>query len=148
MRIQNYQPSITSCLNDLIKISKRETMCTRVFNNWNSNYLVTARNMDWMFTLSTSLFIFDKGLKKTGIEVPNNPNLSDTEYDNPLNWTSSYKSVVAMVGDDCNGWTASDGMNEMGLVANVLYDYGTTYSYKQLQKETAQCFEVATIRFR
>ena len=128
MRIQSYQPSITSCLNDLIKISKRETMCTRVFNNWNSNYLVTARNMDWMFTLPTSLFIFDKGLKKTGIEVPNNPNLIDTDYHNPLNWTSSYKSVVAMVGDDCNGWAASDGMNEMGLVANVLYDSGTTYS--------------------
>lgn len=42
-------------------------MCTRVFNNLNFQHLTTARNMDWMFILPTSLFVFEKNLQKTGI---------------------------------------------------------------------------------
>ena len=41
-------------------------MCTRVFNNKDKNYLATARNMDWMEELRTTLYVFDKGLKKEG----------------------------------------------------------------------------------
>ncbi|PCK32854.1 linear amide C-N hydrolase [Pseudoalteromonas piscicida] len=103
-------------------------MCTRVFNNWDSAYLATARNMDWMFILPTSLFVFEKGLKKSGLEpVSELGAIASEKTRNPLTWTSSYDSVVAMVGDDSSGWAASDGMNAMGLVANVLYDSGATY---------------------
>ncbi|QTH73586.1 linear amide C-N hydrolase [Pseudoalteromonas xiamenensis] len=97
-------------------------MCTRVFNNINFQYLTTARNMDWMFVLPTSLFVFEKGLKKIGIS-----STKPEERAKALKWQSSYRSVVAMVGDDCNGWASSDGMNEMGLVANALYDTNASY---------------------
>ena len=44
-------------------------MCTRVLNNKDKNYLATARNMDWMEELRTTLYVFDKGLKKEGQKV-------------------------------------------------------------------------------
>ncbi|WP_462172191.1 hypothetical protein [Pseudoalteromonas xiamenensis] len=67
--------------------------------------------MDWMFVLPTSLFVFEKGLKKIGIS-----STKPEERAKALKWQSSYRSVVAMVGDDCNGWASSDGMNEMNLL--------------------------------
>ncbi|WMN61636.1 linear amide C-N hydrolase (plasmid) [Pseudoalteromonas xiamenensis] len=97
-------------------------MCTRVFNNINFQYLTTARNMDWMYVLPTSLFVFEKGLKKIGVS-----STKPEERAKALKWQSSYSSVVAMVGDDCNGWASSDGMNEMGLVVNALYDTNASY---------------------
>ncbi|WP_275557286.1 linear amide C-N hydrolase [Pseudoalteromonas sp. J010] len=110
-------------------------MCTRVFNNWDGANLATARNMDWMFTLPTSLFVFEKGLKKSGLEPISALSAKIEAHHNPLTWTSSYDSVVAMVGDDCSGWAASDGMNSVGLVANVLYDSGASYGKLDCKKK-------------
>lgn len=94
-------------------------MCTRVFNNRNNQYLTTARNMDWKNQLPTSLFAFEKGLKKTGMPGDNK---------RALTWKSQYSSIVTMVGEEADGLAAADGINSMGLVANVLYDTGASYA--------------------
>ncbi|MDK1285811.1 linear amide C-N hydrolase [Pseudoalteromonas umbrosa] len=106
-------------------------MCTRVLNNLNRKYIATARNMDWMFPLPTSLFTFDKGLNKIGMPISDNK----TDNEKALKWCSKYASVVAMVGDEQSGWASSDGMNSMGLAANVLYDCNATYAKDQPCKE-------------
>ncbi|MFC3150365.1 linear amide C-N hydrolase [Litoribrevibacter euphylliae] len=93
-------------------------MCTRVFNNFNSKFLATARNMDWEVQLPTSLFVFKKGLSKTGTAEPK---------ENALTWTSIYDSSVSMVGAPGIGYGASDGINSEGLVANMLYDSNANY---------------------
>lgn len=93
-------------------------MCTRVFNNFNLEFLATARNMDWEVELPTSLFVFKKGLSKTGTATPST---------NSLRWTSDYDSVVSMVGTSEAGYATSDGINSQGLVANVLYDSNANY---------------------
>ncbi|WP_125562888.1 linear amide C-N hydrolase [Pseudoalteromonas rubra] len=107
-------------------------MCTRVFNNGQRDYLATARNMDWMYPLPTSFFAFDKGLSKTGLAE------SDGCMDEALKWCSAYSSIVAMVGDERSGWAASDGLNSMGLVANVLYDSGASYGQASFRAHKKQ----------
>lgn len=63
--------------------------------------------MDWNdATATTRLFSFPRGLERTGAPV-----------DNTIRWTAKYGSVVASFYDA----STADGMNEKGLVANVLH---------------------------
>lgn len=78
--------------------------CTRVICDGDDRY-ITARSLDWEENMPTSLWIFPKGLKREG------------GGDNPLKWTSKYGSVIAAGYDAVTG----DGMNEKGLVANMLW---------------------------
>ncbi len=55
--------------------------------------------------MDTNLWLYPRGLQRT----------SNTKT--PLNWTSKYGSVVTTVYEG----VAADGMNEKGLVANMLY---------------------------
>lgn len=105
-------------------------MCTRVFNNKDKNYLSTARNMDWMEEFRTTLYAFDKGLKKRGLEG-----------NQGLKWKSKYKSIVAIVGDS-SSYAAADGINSNGLMANALYDSDAEY-YEQTDGED----ELSILRF-
>ncbi|WP_290101750.1 linear amide C-N hydrolase, partial [Parabacteroides goldsteinii] len=62
--------------------------------------------MDWKEDTRSNLWIFPRGMKRNG-EIGKNP----------LEWTSKYGSVVASAYDICS----TDGMNEKGLVANLLW---------------------------
>ncbi len=82
-------------------------MCTRILYETGTGGYVTGRGMDWNDpSAATRLFSFPRGLERTGGPV-----------DSAIKWTAKYGSVVASFYD---GATA-DGMNEKGLVANVLY---------------------------
>lgn len=117
-------------------------MCTRIFNNQNNDYLTTARNMDWATQLPTSLYTFTNGLDKSG-----ESNLSpDT-----LTWTSLYDSVVTIVvgeekvvgaENEAGHFGASDGMNSVGLVANVLYDSNAQYERQETQGQPYKRLDV------
>lgn len=80
--------------------------CTRVVYLGHGNDVVTARSMDWKVDVHTNLWIFPRGMKRSGEAGPNS-----------VKWTSKYGSVIA------SGYEISttDGMNEKGLVANVLW---------------------------
>jgi len=87
--------------------------CSRaVFKN-SEGGVYTGRSMDWFNQTDTDLFVFPRGMKRDG-----------GTSDNTLQWTSKYGSVI------CSFYNAAtvDGMNEKGLVANLLYlsdaDYG------------------------
>ncbi len=62
--------------------------------------------MDWMKPVDTNLWVFPAGLRRSGAAKVN-----------PLSWTSKYGSVVAAGYDKAS----ADGINEKGLVANLLY---------------------------
>jgi penicillin V acylase-like amidase (Ntn superfamily) len=87
--------------------------CTRTVYVGDDNTVITGRNMDWMEDMQTDLWVFPRGMKRSGNAGPGSPE-----------WSAKYGSVIA------SGYnTASaDGMNEKGLVANLLYlaesDYG------------------------
>jgi len=80
--------------------------CTRAVYFGKEGQTVTGRSMDWVEDMQTNLWIFPRGMKRDG-------GLGKGS----LEWSSKYGSVVASVYE---GGTA-DGMNEQGLVANLLY---------------------------
>ncbi len=80
--------------------------CTRVVYLGANDDVITARSMDWKNDVATNLWIFPRGMARSGQAGPNS-----------VTWTSKYGSVIA-TGYDIS---TTDGMNEAGLVANVLW---------------------------
>lgn len=80
--------------------------CTRAVYLGPDNTIVTVRSMDWMSDLGTNLWAFPRGMKRDGAAGPG-----------AIRWTSKYGSIVASAFDA----VTVDGMNEKGLVANLLY---------------------------
>jgi choloylglycine hydrolase len=80
--------------------------CTRLVYHGHDGAVITARSMDWKDEILTNLWIFPRGLERDGAGGVNS-----------LKWTSKYGSVIA------SGYDVStvDGVNEVGLAANVLW---------------------------
>jgi len=91
--------------------------CTRVLHVFKNNLVVTARSMDWYIRYPSTIWKFPRGITREGL-VPTNP----------AKWTSQYGSVVVVQTANGDQSAAVDGINEKGLVANLLYltetDYG------------------------
>lgn len=87
-------------------------MCTRALYVSDDNLVITGRNMDWKEDMFTNLYIFPRGIKRSGAQM-----------NNPINWTSKYASLIASSYEA----GSSDGMNERGLVANLLYLVESSY---------------------
>lgn len=87
--------------------------CTRAVYLGPDNMVVTGRTMDWKEDIQSNLYLFPRGLKHVGAKTGNT-----------VHWTSKYGSVVTSAYD----LGTSDGMNEKGLVANLLYLVESDYS--------------------
>lgn len=93
-------------------ITKTEA-CTRTLFVGSDEVVITGRSMDWMEDLHSDLWAFPRGMTRNGAAGPQS-----------ITWTSKYGSLIV------SGYNAgsADGMNEKGLVANMLYlaesDYG------------------------
>ena len=88
--------------------------CSRFIYKTGSGTYIVGRSMDWSDqSAKTRLWTFPKGMNRVG-----------GAGDNSIKWTSKYGSLVASFYDAAS----VDGMNEKGLVGNVLYltesDYG------------------------
>lgn len=88
--------------------------CTRILYQGGQTDFFVGRTLDWMEDTSTDLWAFPKGMKRDGgIDGQS------------IQWVSRYGSVAASMYN----FATVDGMNEAGLVGNVLYlaeaDYGT-----------------------
>lgn len=97
----------------LLTLANPIEACTRVLYTGSENTVITGRSMDWKEDMHSNLWAFPQGLKRDGAAGPKS-----------IQWTSKYGSLIT------SGYEAgtTDGMNEKGLVANVLYlaesDYG------------------------
>jgi penicillin V acylase-like amidase (Ntn superfamily) len=80
--------------------------CTRLVYLGPNGNIVTARSMDWKSDVATNLWVLPRGMKRSGEAGPNS-----------IEWTAKYGSVVA-TGYDVS---TTDGVNEAGLNANVLW---------------------------
>ena len=96
--------------------------CSRVLWNNNGKAIVCGRTMDWEHQWNDYLFIFPRGLKVDGGAGKNS-----------AQWTSKYGSVCCSIipyakqhGFGLNDGI-SDGMNEKGLAAHLLYLEKTQY---------------------
>lgn len=86
--------------------------CSRLL--WNTDQAnVVARSMDLYMSDKARIAVFPRGLSHSG----------PAGMPNMLSWKSKYASVAATALDAA----LSDGMNEKGLNANLLYLHGTKY---------------------
>jgi len=87
--------------------------CTRCLHVFRDGTVVVGRSMDWVEDPGSEIWCFPRGMQRHGNAGPAS-----------LQWTSRYGSVAVSF----YGVASVDGMNEKGLVANVLYlaesDYG------------------------
>ena len=94
-------------------VGEAASACTRCLHHFGDGSVIVGRSMDWMEDPSSEIWCFPRGMKRHGNAGPES-----------LAWTSRYGSVVVSF----YGVATVDGMNEKGLVANVLYlaesDYG------------------------
>jgi len=80
--------------------------CTRVVYKGLDDLVMTGRTMDFSIDIPANLWLFPRGMERQGEVGPNS-----------LTWTSRYGSIVASSWDIAS----PDGMNEKGLVANMLW---------------------------
>lgn len=93
-------------------VSSAAEACTRFVYLGANDQVITARSMDWKTDVGTNLWVFPRGMKRSGQAGPNS-----------IQWTSKYGSVIASAYDI----STTDGMNEAGLVANILWLAESTY---------------------
>lgn len=96
-------------------LSQQTEGCTRALFTGDDNVVITARSMDWVEDMHSDLWIFPKGIARDGAAGSNS-----------IAWKSKYGSLIVA---GYNAGTA-DGINEKGLVTNLLYlaesEYGTS----------------------
>jgi penicillin V acylase-like amidase (Ntn superfamily) len=116
MKFRTMNPALCSILATLfigLAAVQPTYACTRAVYLGSDGTVITGRSMDWSEDMRSNLWVFPRGMKRDGAAGPDSPK-----------WVAKYGSVVAS-GYDVG---TADGMNEMGLVANLLYlvesDYG------------------------
>jgi choloylglycine hydrolase len=87
--------------------------CSRATYLGKDGVVITGRSMDWAEKMHEVMYVLPRGMKRNGEAGVNS-----------VNWTSKYGSVVIAPYDIAT----ADGMNEKGVVANLLWlaeaDYG------------------------
>jgi penicillin V acylase-like amidase (Ntn superfamily) len=86
--------------------------CTRVVYKGPNGTVITARSMDWKDEISANIWVFPRGIDRSGEVGPQS-----------VKWTSKYGSVISSAWDIAT----ADGLNEKGLVANVLWLVESSY---------------------
>ncbi len=81
-------------------------MCSRLVYLGSEGRVLTARSMDWVREIGSNIWVLPRGVER------------NSETDFPYeSWTAEYGSVVTTAYDVCT----TDGMNESGLMANLLW---------------------------
>ncbi len=99
----------------LLFITKNVDACTRVLFTGDESTVITGRSMDWEEDMNSDLWVLPRGMKRNGLAGKNS-----------ISWTSKFGSVVTSSYDIAS----SDGMNEKGLVMNLLYLAESQYKKK------------------
>lgn len=86
--------------------------CTRMVYLGPNDTVLTGRSMDFSIDIPANLWIFPRGMERNGEVGPNS-----------ITWRSKYGSVAASSWDIAT----PDGMNEKGLVANLLWLVASEY---------------------
>lgn len=88
--------------------------CTRAVYLGPEGNIITARSMDWKSDIVSNLWILPRGIARSGEAAPNS-----------IKWTSKYGSVIVS-GYDVS---STDGVNEKGLNANMLWLVESEYPH-------------------
>ncbi|MGY6633486.1 MAG: linear amide C-N hydrolase [Alkalilacustris sp.] len=86
--------------------------CTRAVYLGPEDRVLTGRSMDWKLPMVSNLWVFPRGMAREGAAGPRS-----------ATWTARYGSLIVS-GYDIS---TADGMNEAGLVANLLWEVEASY---------------------
>ncbi len=86
--------------------------CTRAVYLGSEDRVLTGRSMDWKLPMVSNLWVFPRGMERDGAAGARS-----------AEWTAEYGSLV-VTGYDI---ATADGMNEAGLVVNLLWEVEATY---------------------
>ena len=86
--------------------------CTRAVYLGPEDRILTGRSMDWKHPIVSNMWSFPRGMERSG-----------TAGERSVEWTSRYGSL-AVSGYDIS---TADGMNEAGLMANLLWEVNAAY---------------------
>lgn len=86
--------------------------CTRALYVGSDSTVITGRSMDWSEDMRSNLWVFPAGISHTGLAGSGS-----------AQWISKYGSIIASIYE----LASVDGMNEKGLVMNMLYLVETDY---------------------
>ncbi|MFQ6370258.1 linear amide C-N hydrolase [Shewanella sp. YIC-542] len=104
----------------MVLLANAAQACTRAVYVGEQQLVLTARSMDWRDEIPANLWLFPRGMQRHG-----------AVGDNSVTWTSRYGSLVTSAFDIAS----TDGMNEKGLVANLLWLAESRYpAYTGAQK--------------
>jgi penicillin V acylase-like amidase (Ntn superfamily) len=96
----------------MVGYSTESKACTRVVYKGPNNTILTGRTMDFSIEIPANQWIFPRGMKRNG-EVGKNS----------IEWVSKYGSLGVSTWDIA----IADGMNEKGLVTNLLWLVESNY---------------------
>ncbi|KTD50811.1 linear amide C-N hydrolase [Legionella quateirensis] len=98
--------------------------CTRVLVADKNNAVMVGRSMDWNEDMGTNLIVYPKNVSRSGRDP------ESSSENNWMSWSSKYGSIVATGYEDFT----TDGFNEMGLAAHVLWLEETDYGIRDQSK--------------
>jgi penicillin V acylase-like amidase (Ntn superfamily) len=95
-----------------VMLAPAANACSRVTWLGPEGAVITGRSMDWPYSFHSHLYAYPRGLEQNGAGGINS-----------LKWTTKYGAIVVAGTTDPEGPIDGifDGMNEAGLVANLLY---------------------------
>lgn len=102
-----------------LSLASKSEACTRAVYTGTDGMVVTGRTMDWKTELYSNIWVFPRGMERSGETGANS-----------LKWTSKYGSVVTSAFEIAS----TDGMNEKGLVANLLWLSESEYQVRDQSK--------------
>ena len=108
----------------MLLLTSASDACTRVLHvSKDKKEVITGRNMDWYVRYPGTFWKFPRGMQREGLTK-----------ENSAKWVSKYGSL-ALVQTTEGQSAIADGMNEKGLVTNLLYLSETTYPKRDSKKE-------------
>lgn len=112
MRFRRPRAALAAVLGTNLLLAPTVDACTRLMYTGLDGRILTARSMDWGDEMPTNLWIMPRGVARTG-----------EAGSTSITWTSKYGSVIASAYDV----STCDGLNEAGLMVNLLWLAESTY---------------------
>lgn len=112
MKHRLIQTLCTAVIAVLVLIIPEANSCTRVVYLGPEDRIVTGRSMDWKLPMVSNLWAFPRSMARDGAAGPRS-----------VQWTATHGSLIVS-GYDIS---TADGINEAGLVANLLWEVEATY---------------------
>ena len=97
--------------------------CSRVLSADNGQAVLAGRNMDWPVDLANELWVFPRGMERSGL------------VENPITWTSKYGSLAVASFSTISNFFL---LNALPSMHGRILDYSYSYNTKTFRDENSK----------